>query len=219
MSPKQKTFFKSLHILFSCYLVLALLKIAIAKIFSGNTASNYVQSNLREILVSEPLSASLKILIIAPIFEELMFRTLIKPTHTELILFFVSWPAFMALFIIPAEVHFIFKYAVLAIFISCFTYIGAQLLDPYKARHLRAWLYKHYKWIWILSSIVFGLIHINNYVDAFIINLPLLLHITPRILSGFIFGYVKIKNKHLGWSMALHSINNAIPLSILLLAH
>ena len=218
LTPKQNIFFKSLFLLFSSYILFALFKLALVKIFPEDAGADYTQSSLQKMLGSEPLRAVVMIAIAAPILEELMFRTLIKPTHTDLVLFLTAWPVFIASYFIPAEVPWFFKLLFTAIFLSCFTYVGVQLLNPYKARHLRAWLSRNYVLVWMVSSFAFGLIHINNYVDVFIINLPLFLHIVPRILAGFFFGYVKIKNKHLGWSMAMHAANNIVPLVILLLA-
>ena len=217
LSPKKYVFFKSCFLLFCSYILFALFKLMLSKIFPSVLNSDYTQSAIQEMLNSEPLRAAVMIGISAPIFEEMMFRTLIKPTHTDLVLFLTSWPVFLTSYFIPAEVHWFFKLVFIAIFLSCFTYVGVQLINPYKVRHLRTWLSRNYKLLWVLSSFAFGLIHITNYVDVFIINLPLFLHIVPRILAGFFFGYIKIKNKNLGWSMALHSLNNAVPLLLLLI--
>ena len=62
----------------------------------------------------------------------------------------------------------------------------------------------------IISSIIFGFAHVYNYVDSFIITLPLFIAIVPRIILGLLFAKVKIENNGLLWAMYLHAINNGV---------
>ncbi|UJH91251.1 hypothetical protein LZ575_00075 [Antarcticibacterium sp. 1MA-6-2] len=54
------------------------------------------------------------------------------------------------------------------------------------------------------------MVHIFNYVDAFEINVVLVLLIIPRIIAGFFFGKVKIENEGLIWAILMHVMNNGV---------
>lgn len=62
----------------------------------------------------------------------------------------------------------------------------------------------------LFSSVVFGLLHINNYK---IVDIHTYLKILPRILGGIYLGY--IANKYgIIYSCLMHSINNMIPVAL-----
>ena len=211
--------YRSLLWLFGIYLLIGITKMILSAVFPGLETSDYSQSGIVELLRTNSFKAAVMILIAAPVIEECMFRTLLKPSHLDAVLFCASWLVYAAARFIPEEVHWLVRLLFLFIFLGCLTYIGVQLINPYKLRHLRVWLSKYYIVIWILTSIAFGLMHINNYVAVFTLNLPLFFHILPRIASGFIFGYIKLNNKHIVWSMAAHTLNNLVPFIILSLLY
>lgn len=155
------------------------------------------------------------IIIAAPVFEEFLFRSLLKPSHLDVVLFGSSIPVYATRYLIPEEVNWIVRVIFLFTLLSCLTYIGVQLFNPYKVRHLRVWLSRNYKIIWILTSVIFGLIHINNYVAVLTINFALILLSLPRIASGFIFGHIKLKNGHIIWPVILHVLNNLIAFTLM----
>ena len=68
----------------------------------------------------------------------------------------------------------------------------------------------------IITSLIFGLVHINNYVETFVIDIALFMLIVPRIISGAMMAWVKLKNKHLGWSIALHALNNGVVIVLMI---
>ncbi|MGO4910932.1 CPBP family glutamic-type intramembrane protease [Leeuwenhoekiella sp. W20_SRS_FM14] len=220
IDPKTRLFIKSASLLFTLYVLWAFLKFLLIQQFPQIRVSEYTQSNLFEMLANNPFKAFVMVLVIAPVLEEIMFRTLLKPSHIDFVLFIVAWPTYyIAYYVIPPDVNWFMRLVFIAVFLGSFTYIGIQLLTPLKGRHLRAWLSRHYIKVWLITSSVFALLHINNYVDTFMINLPLIMLVIPRFLAGLFFGYIKIKNKHLSWSIGMHMLNNAIPISILLITH
>jgi membrane protease YdiL (CAAX protease family) len=91
------------------------------------------------------------------------------------------------------------------------------LITETGTQRLRTFLDKRTTLVLIVASIVFGLVHINNYVDDFVINMALLMLIVPRIISGFMMGWIKIKNQGLIWSMGLHFMNNAFVVAVVVL--
>lgn len=173
---------------------------------------------LRELLKDNPLKLFVLAVIFAPIIEEMMFRTLIKPSHSDIILLLCSWPLFYANRFIPADVHWMIKLGFIAVFLfTIFTLLKQLIPDAYTAR-IRRFLEKHTTAVLIVSSLIFGLVHINNYVDGFVINAALIALIIPRIISGFMMGITKIKNDHIVWPMALHAMNNGFVIIMLIVS-
>lgn len=66
---------------------------------------------------------------------------------------------------------------------------------------------KRFTFIFYLSVILFALAHIRNYNYNlnFLIFSPIIL--LPRLLNGYMFGYIRIKYG-ITWSIAIHFINN-----------
>ncbi len=180
--------------------------------------NEYEQKFLQEMLKKNPLKIFVLGVIFAPIIEEMMFRTLIKPSHDDLILFICSWPIFFINKFLPVDVYWIIKLSFTAILIFTLFYILRHLITEQQTAHLRKILTKYYMPVLIVSSLIFGIVHINNYVEDFIINATLISLIIPRIISGTMMGLIKIKNKHIGWSMGLHALNNGVVLVILILS-
>lgn len=174
----------------------------------------YEDSTLNDLLQNNPFKLFVLACIFAPIVEEMMFRTLIKPTHTDLILFISSWPVFIGLRFLPKDIHWGIILAFGAVLLFTIYYILKHLITEQKTVRLRNFLHKHLTVMLVFVSIIFGLVHINNYVDTFVIDLALFVLIVPRIISGFMMGWIKIKNQGLIWSMGLHFMNNAFVVGI-----
>lgn len=147
-----------------------------------------------------------------------MFRTLIKPSHADIVLLLCSWPLFYLNRYIPVDVHWMIKLGFIAIFLFTLFTILRLLIPEERTSKLRGFLGKYYIIILIVSSLIFGLVHINNYVEGFVINAALIALIIPRIISGFMMGLIKVKNKNIGWSMGLHAMNNGFVIGLLLIA-
>ena len=178
----------------------------------------YEQSFLKGLLKDNPLKLFILAVIFAPIIEEMMFRTLIKPSHSDLILLLCSWPIFYVNRFIPVDVHWAIKLAFIAVLLFTIFYVLRELIPIQKTKKIRAFLNKYYVGILIISSLLFGLVHINNYVENFAINAALIALIIPRIISGVMMGLIKIKNQHIIWSMGLHALNNGVVISLLIIA-
>ncbi|WP_339848584.1 CPBP family intramembrane glutamic endopeptidase [uncultured Dokdonia sp.] len=171
---------------------------------------------MRELLKNNPLKLFVLAVIFAPIIEEMMFRTLIKPSHSDIILLLCSWPLFYSNKFIPADVHWVIKLGFIAIFLFTVFTILKQLIPEQRTLKLRNFLSRHAMVVLIVSSLLFGMVHINNYVDTFALNAALIALIIPRIISGFMMGLLKIKNENIAWPMALHAMNNGFVIIILI---
>lgn len=181
-------------------------------------SEKYEQTFLQELLAEKPLQLFILAVVFAPIIEEMMFRTLIQPSHSDIILLLCSWPVFYLNGYIPKDVYWLLKLLFIAVFLFVVFYILRELIPKHKTERFRHFLHLNYKSVLVVSSLIFGLVHINNYVDDFVINAALIALIIPRVLAGFMMGLIKIKNKHIGWSMGLHAINNGVVIGILIIA-
>lgn len=175
----------------------------------------YQQTDLIRLLEENPWKFVLMAIIFAPLIEEGMFRTLIKPSQNELLFFLCSWIFVGVISFIPADVFWIIKYGFLILFMIL-TFLFLKEFIPQKWQSKSCFfLGRHYKFIWILTSVIFGMVHIFNYVEGFQLDFLLILLIIPRIIAGFFFGKIKIENQGLFWPITMHAMNNAIVLFVI----
>lgn len=153
--------------------------------------------------------------LLAPIYEELIFRLSLrfKPGYllTSLTLFvFLIGKKHIGL-----PISIIFSILVLVVgFYSLFKYKKVNL----SVRLAEFWQ-NHYTLIFYSSVLIFGLMHIFNYTDLswkqYLIA-PLI--VLPQIIMGLFFGYVRLKyDKGIYVSILMHSFNNIVSTLIRLL--
>ncbi len=199
-----------------CYLVFFAALGILSILFPGIDLNSYEQTDLNRLLEEEPLRLMFLAVILAPLIEEGMFRTLIIPSPNELIFFICTWLLVISLAIIPEDVYWMIKYGFLILLIIL-SFIFLKEFIPLKwQRSLCAFLGKYYKIIWALTAVVFGMVHIFNYVEGFELNFVLVLLIFPRIIAGYFFGKIKVENKSLIWPIAMHAMNNGLVFVFLL---
>lgn len=157
--------------------------------------------------------------VFAPIVEEMMFRTLIKPSHSDLILFICAWPVFLGAGYLPESIHWLLRLAFSGIVLFTAHYILKQLITEEKTTYIRSNLSKYVLPVFIATAITFGLVHILNYVDGFTFNLALVILVIPQIIAGVMLGWVKLKTREIGWPMLLHFMNNIVPVSIIIMSN
>jgi len=176
----------------------------------------YEQMEILKILEENPLKFIFLAAIAAPIIEESIFRSILKPTATSLKIFVCAILYIFGLILIPEDAHWALKYILLFGVLSFIYYGLGELIPKTYYRQACYWLHRYYLIIWILGAIIFGFVHIYNYVDTFQIDLVLFLMIFPRIIAGFFFGKVKLENKGMIWPILLHSMNNSIVILFIL---
>ena len=185
-------------------------------IFPNLDFLKYQQSDLNALLSEDPWKFVLLAVIIAPVLEEGMFRTLIKPSPNEFIFFLCSWILVGVAIFIPVDVHWAIKFGFLLLFIILIYFFLKELIPRSLQYKACSFLNRNYIFIWMITAFIFGLVHISNYVDGFRLDFLLFLMIVPRIIAGFYFGKVKIENRSMVWPIAMHAMNNATVLLFLL---
>ncbi len=217
-SQKTRLLFKTFFRMWGLYILFFITLGVLTRWIPELNAEAYEDATLKKLVQENPFKLFILACVFAPIVEEMMFRTLIKPTHTDILLFICSWPVFIGLRFLPRDIHWGIILAFGATVLFVLFYILKHLITETTTQRLRTFLHTYKTLILIIVSVVFGLVHIGNYVDDFVINLALLVLIVPRIISGFMMGWIKIKNQGLVWSMGLHFMNNAFVVGIILLA-
>ncbi|SHF88577.1 CAAX protease self-immunity [Salegentibacter echinorum] len=172
--------------------------------------SKYQQTELFNLMDESPFTFIFMAVVIAPVLEESMFRTLIKPSFTEIYIFICAILAFISLGFIPLEAHALLKFGII-ILSGVIIFLFLQSLKPSTwFRKFRIFLHRNYRMVWWLSAIIFGVVHIWNYVEGWQFDLILFLLIFPRIIAGYFFGKIKLENHSLLWPIAMHAMNNGI---------
>ncbi len=125
--------------------------------------------------------------ILAPIFEEIMFRLILKFRSNFLILWSVQ----------------------------LLTLLQKDKKRPLLKLTRKVWD-KFYKWIFYLITLAFGLMHILNFEPSLNIVLLAPILVAPQILIGINLGYIRIRFG-LIWSILFHASHNGVLMTIALL--
>lgn len=208
---------KNYGLMLGCYVLFFIFLSLLTSIWPNFSLDQYQQSDLQELMENSPLQFFILAVIIAPVIEEGMFRSIIRPTPGELIFFLSSWLIVVTALILPDDLHWLVRIVFLGLlFLMLYLFLNELITQTWKLRLCR-FLKKHYLIIWIITAVIFGLVHVLNYVDSFELNVALLLLVFPRIIAGAFFGKVKIENGSLIWPIALHAMNNGAVVFFLLL--
>lgn len=184
--------------------------------FPGLDFEKYEQLELFETLKEYPLKFAFLAVVGAPIIEESLFRSLLKPSAASLKLFVCAIIYLAGTILIPEEAHWILRYTLLfASLFLCYYALGELVPEKFYRKACYR-LSRYYLIIWIAGAIIFGFVHIFNYVESFQLDLVLFLLIFPRIIAGFFFGKIKLENRGMIWPVLMHSMNNSIVLIFLM---
>lgn len=139
------------------------------------------EHKLLELMETLPMVALLiAVVLVAPFFEELIFRFPLKYKRNYLLQLLVA-------------------------IVGVLSFGRAENVQE-KARH---WWERCFFLTFYLSAVIFGLVHIFNYADlsAVLVFIPLL--IAPQLILGLFLGYLRMKQGFV-WSFYLHALHNLI---------
>ena len=210
IASKIKNLFRHYFLTMACYFLFFMGMGVLNTIFPELDFDRYQQTEIYEMMTDNPLVFFILAVIIAPIMEECLFRSLIKPSQNEILVFICSWILFVSLAFIPAEANLILKYSLLLLSVFIIFLFLKSIIPEKRLKKIQYYLHKYYRLIWILSAVIFGYVHVWNYVSGFEFNFILFILIFPRIIAGYFFGRLKIQNRELYWPILLHAMNNGI---------
>lgn len=220
MTTNQKTSFllKSYGYLWLLYISFGIVLGVLSIWFPEILNKKYEQTAILDMAETNPFQLFVLACVFAPIVEEMMFRTLIKPSHSDLILFICSWPVFLGAGFLPDSLHWFIRLAFSGVVLFTTHYILKQIIPEDRTAFIRTKLSQFAIPVLLVTAIIFGLVHISNYVDSFTFNLALVILVIPQIIAGIMLGWTKLKTREIGWPMLLHFMNNIVPVSIIILS-
>lgn len=210
MLQKIQELITSYFRLFGLYILFFICVLVLQSIFPYLDLQKYSQDELLEVLQEDKLKAFLAIVVVAPCVEELMFRTLLKPSYKDIALFLSSWTFFLINIFITLEIAWYYSYVTFIIIMIVLFYSYLKIIPISYFDKFINYLDRNQVITLQLTSLFFGFLHIFNYVDSLTINSILFLLIVPRIIAGHMFGKIKIVNNHMIWPILLHAINNGV---------
>lgn len=213
---KIKKLFIYLFRLYGLYILFFICVAILQSIFPYLDLKKYSQDAIFDIIKDNKLNAFLTIVVQAPILEELMFRTLLKPKTKELLLFLSTWTIFILGLFIKLDVVWYYNHIILIASVIGFFFIYKHSISIKIIEVCENFLHKHTIITLQLTAIVFGFLHVFNYTSSLTMNSVLFLLIVPRIIAGHMFGRLKLENNHLVWPIALHALNNGVVFLIII---
>jgi len=150
------------------------------------------------------------IIVLAPIIEEVFFRLWLKPLYINYLLL---------LFILVCVVVLSFlKKQFLVTGITGFLIIALTfLLAGKKIKAIQRFVLKYFKYLFFLSALMFGLVHLFNIEHLSIVALvvsPVL--ILPQFVAGLFLGFIRMKFG-IFYSILFHSLINIFPALMMLI--
>ncbi|HEY9183802.1 MAG TPA: CPBP family intramembrane glutamic endopeptidase [Salegentibacter sp.] len=210
LSPKTRNLFRNYWLMLGTYFLFFFLLGFLTTVMPSIDLQKYQQTELFNFMNESPLAFVFMAVLVAPVLEESLFRSLIKPSFTEIYIFICAVLSFIALAFIPEEANSILKYGLLLLSAFLLFLFFSSLKPGRFLRIFRIFLYRNYKLFWILTALLFGMVHVWNYVEGWHFDLILLILIFPRIIAGYFFGKIKIENQSLLWPILLHAMNNGV---------
>ena len=150
--------------------------------------------------------AFIKIALIAPVFEETLFRLNLKSNSLKLAI---------GISILILSIFFLFfdkdlsdNYSLYLSYLSLTSLIFYFFLKRYDYV-IEKTVENNIQWVFYSSAILFGLIHLDNYDLTNVNPFASLFYIVPHTVAGFFLGYIRMK---LGfwYGCLFHGISNAI---------
>lgn len=212
---KLKNLLRNFVLLVGSYFLFFMILSFLHSLFPGLDLQQYQQSELFEMMEKSPFKFFFLAAIMAPILEESIFRSLVKPSPANIKLFLCAVLYIIGLTIITEKGYWILRYILIFITLGLFYYAMGELIPQQYFFKISSFLGKWYVPIWIIGAIVFGVVHVFNYVEGLYFDLVLFILIFPRIIAGFFFGKIKIENKGMLWPILLHSMNNSMVLLLM----
>ena len=148
-----------------------------------------------------PLMTILAGILLAPIYEEIIFRSLLKFKINNIILFIATLTFFIVYFVFRSKIELVIIFSILL-----FTLLF--LLIIYSRSKIELFLSSKFKYFFYATALTFGLVHASNFTgDTYLILAFSLILGGPQIVLGFILGYIRM-NYGLIYSMLFHMIVN-----------
>ncbi|MBN2639651.1 MAG: CPBP family intramembrane metalloprotease [Bacteroidales bacterium] len=155
-------------------------------------------------------SKALIVALLAPVYEEIIFRSWLKLKKINVILILVTLSVFVVMGLFHSKFTFV---SIVFVFLLGFS----VLLLTLGRRRMENFVAAKFKYFFYASVLIFGLVHAMNFTGnpwVILAFAPLLG--SPQLILGYILGYIRVQNG-LVYSMLFHMSVNA--LSVLFFIH
>jgi hypothetical protein len=127
------------------------------------------------------------IFLLAPIYEEIFFRSLLKFNWFTITIFLINLSLFLGFSIIKEKAN-------IFIFVSICLLVTVALLTLFSVQSISNFISARFKYFFFLTSIVFGILHGINFTGSLWVIIPFSFILGgPQIVLGLILGYIRIK--------------------------
>ena len=186
------------RISFVDFIKFAIKSILLIVILSVPSSSVIKLLNLNDKLGSFPQELILVPILVAPIYEEIIFRILLRVTKLNIVLFFVT------IFALIGYCLFIQNYFWL-IFLGIIT-LGWSIYIVLNQLKIKI----NFKYVFYISVSIFALMHMGNF-DGFKLWMFALAPIVviPQFIMGLLFSYLRMNNGFV-YAICLHAFINLI---------
>ena len=148
-------------------------------------------------------SSALLVILLAPVYEEIIFRSWLKLKKVNVILILVTLTAFIAKALYDAKFTSVgILFAIISVFSVLLLTLGRKRMENFIAAN--------FKYFFYASVLIFGLVHATNFTGnpwVILAFAPLLG--SPQLILGYILGYIRMQNG-LVYSMLFHMSVNAL---------
>ncbi len=148
--------------------------------------------------------------VIAPVLEEFICRYFLRPTNKNRIIYIMG-VFLLAVFFVLEEgfIPFCFFVALLGICFLVYLKFKQSKINFYR------WYIKYFKFIFYMSALVFGLLHIANFNFSGYAILVMPFMVLPQMFGGLLLGFMRMKYG-IAYSVLLHMLFNTILFIIVL---
>ena len=192
--------------------IIRLLVIYVLLIFPFGLISSIVAKELRITHVEfskESIWIILYAVFIAPILEEILFRSWLKWSKQNITILIVTLISVVVFSFFGHRFQYSWIMLIMLLIVVALIYLLKNIKDE-------PFIDKHFNYFYWISSIAFGLVHVSNFTGNiwYLIGFSFILG-SPQILGGFILGYIRM-NYGLRYSILFHFlINSSLLLSLL----
>lgn len=163
------------------------------------------QFHIEYILLSKVEINSLKLIlvgiILAPISEEILFRSLLKFRKINIILFIPISILYISFYVYKSNIN-------QAIVLSLLLFTFLFLVSYFPKSKIESLIANNFKYFFYGTSLGFGLIHLFNYSgNIYLILAFSFIIVGPQIVGGFILGFIRM-NYGLFYSILFHMATN-----------
>lgn len=141
-------------------------------------------------------------LFLVPVYEEILFRSLLKFTKWNILMFIITVSALICYTVLSLKTEFAL---VLSIMLLCLFFF----LRIVSRSKIEFYISSNFKYFFYASALIFGLIHASNFNGNIytIIAFSFILG-GPQIIAGLLLGFVRM-NFGLSYSIIFHLIINS----------